>query len=117
MVLFYFDLTVGQYDFQAIDPKEIDFDRFKPYPQVSQWIWKLGRFKYAAIDEDLSVVMQRLLTFLFRDLIDEPDHLTTQVFYWPKMHWRLLGSELSKNLKMNRQLMQEVIQSLPKVID
>lgn len=110
MILFYFDLTVGQYDFQEIDPKEINFELFKPYPQVSQWIWKLGRFKYVAIDEDLSVVIQRLLTFLFRDLVDSPDSVMTQVFYW-----RLLGSELSKNIKMNRQLMQEVIQSLPEV--
>lgn len=110
MILFYFNLTVGQYSFQEVDPEEINFEVFKPYPQVSHWIWKLGRFKYVAMDKDLSVVMQRLLTFLFRDLVDEPDHLTTQVFFW-----RLLGSELSKHLKMNRQLMQEVIQSLPKV--
>lgn len=82
MVLFYFDLTVGQYDFQAIDPKEIDFERFKPYPQVSQWVGKLGSFKYVAIAGDLSTVIHHLLTFLFRDLIDEPDHLTTQVFFW-----------------------------------
>lgn len=110
MILFYFDLPVGQYDFQQIDPKEIDFEKFKSYPQVSQWVWKLGRFKYVAIDDDLSVVLQRLLMFLFRDLVDEPDHLTTQVFYW-----RLLGLELSQKLKMNRQLIQEVIQSLPEV--